>query len=65
MGWLDPLFVGLSVVGYFGTIWIVLATALALATRRSVALPVLLTAGSVWTADVLALVPTVVYVSFQ
>jgi len=54
-GWLDPLFVGLSVIGYFGTIWIALAAGIALATRRSIAFPVLLTASSVWTADVLAL----------
>jgi undecaprenyl-diphosphatase len=47
--------VGLSVVGYFGTIWIALAAAISLATRRSIAFPVLLTASSVWTADLLAL----------
>jgi len=54
-GWLDPVFVGLSVVGYFGLVWIVLAGATALATRRNPAFPVLLTAASVWTADLLAL----------
>jgi undecaprenyl-diphosphatase len=52
---LDPVFVGLSVVGYFGAVWIVLAVAISLATRRSVAFPVLLTASSVWTADLIAL----------
>ncbi len=48
------MFVGLSKVGYFGTVWIVLAVAISLVTRRNVAFPVLLTAGSVWTADLLA-----------
>ena len=48
------MFVGISKVGYFGTVWIVLAAAISLATRRNVAFPVLLTAGSVWTADLLA-----------
>ena len=48
------MFVGLSRVGYFGTVWIVLAVVISLVTRRNVAFPVLLTAGSVWTADLLA-----------
>jgi undecaprenyl-diphosphatase len=43
------------VIGYFGTVWIALAVAISLATRRNVAFPVLLPAGSVWTADLLAL----------
>jgi len=47
------VFVGLSKVGYFGTIWIVLAAAISLVTRRNISFPVLLTAGSVWTADLL------------
>lgn len=50
------MFVGLSAIGYFGAVWIVLAVAIALATRRNVGFPVLLTASSVWTADLLALV---------
>ena len=50
------MFVGLSAIGYFGTVWIVLAVAISLATRRNVGFPVLLTARSVWTADLLALV---------
>jgi undecaprenyl-diphosphatase len=53
--WLDPVFVGLSVVGYFGAIWIALAAALSLATRKHAAFPVVLTAASVWTADLVAL----------
>jgi undecaprenyl-diphosphatase len=54
-GWLNPVFVGLSVVGYFGAIWIALAAALSLATRRHAGFPVLLTAATVWTADLVAL----------
>jgi undecaprenyl-diphosphatase len=54
-GWLDPVFIGLSVVGYFGAVWIALALAISLATRRNPAFPALLTAASVWTADLLAL----------
>ena len=50
------MFVGLSAIGYFGAVWIVLAVAISLATRRNVGFPVLLTASSVWTADLLALV---------
>jgi undecaprenyl-diphosphatase len=49
------VFVGLSKVGYFGTIWIVLSAAISLVTRRNIFFPVLLTAGSVWTADLLTL----------
>jgi undecaprenyl-diphosphatase len=49
------VFVGLSAIGYFGAVWIVLAAAISLATRRNVGFPVLLTASSVWTADLLAL----------
>ena len=49
------MFVGLSKAGYFGTVWIVLAAAIALVTRRNISFAVLLTAGSVWTADLLAL----------
>jgi undecaprenyl-diphosphatase len=43
------------VIGYFGAVWIALAAAIALATRRSVPFAVLLTACSVWTADLLVL----------
>ena len=49
------MFVGLSAIGYFGAVWIVLTAAISLATRRNVGFPVLLTASSVWTADLLAL----------
>ena len=55
VGWLDPVFVALSVVGYAGLVWIALAVAVALATRRSVVGVVGLTAICVWGADLLAL----------
>jgi len=54
-GLLDPVFVGLSAVGYFGAVWTALAVAISVATLRNVAFPVLLTASSVWTADLRAL----------
>jgi undecaprenyl-diphosphatase len=47
------VFVGLSAVGYFGAVWTALAVAISVATLRNVAFPVLLTASSVWTADLL------------
>lgn len=56
VGWLDPIFVALSAVGYAGLVWIVLGFGVALATRRSpIWLPVL-TAICVWGADLLTLV---------
>jgi undecaprenyl-diphosphatase len=55
VGWLDPVFVALSVVGYAGLVWIVLAIVVALATRRSVLGVVSLTAVCVWGADLVAL----------
>ncbi len=55
VAWLDPVFVASSVVGYGGLVWIVLAAAVALATRRSVAGVVGLTAACVWLSDLLAL----------
>ncbi|MGI8606392.1 MAG: phosphatase PAP2 family protein [Gaiellaceae bacterium] len=54
--WLDPILIGLSVIGYGGVVWIVLATVLALAGRRAILLPTALTAGSVWAADLIAVV---------
>ena len=55
VGWLDPVFVALSVVGYAGLVWIALAVVVALATRRSLLLVVPLTAVCVWGADLLTL----------
>jgi len=43
------------VIGYAGAVWVVLAVAISLGTRRSPLFVVLLTASSVWTADLLAL----------
>jgi undecaprenyl-diphosphatase len=54
VAWLDPIFIALSVIGYGGIVWIVLATMLSLVGRRSVLLPTALTAGSVWAADLVA-----------
>jgi len=52
--WLDPIFIALSVIGYAGVVWIVLATVLSLVWRRSLLLPTALTLGSVWAADLVA-----------
>jgi undecaprenyl-diphosphatase len=49
------VFEGLSYIGYFGAAWVVLAFALSLAGGRRPALPVLLTAACVWTADLIVL----------
>jgi undecaprenyl-diphosphatase len=54
-GWLDPIFVGLSVVGYFGLVWIALAALLAYLRGRSIPIPVALTAACVWSADLISL----------
>lgn len=53
--WLDPVFVGLSIAGFAGTLWIVLAAALAFWGRRYLLVPLLVTAASVWSADLGAL----------
>jgi undecaprenyl-diphosphatase len=47
--------VGLSVVGYAGLIWVVLAAPVAHLARRNVAFSVAFTALCVWTADLLSL----------
>jgi undecaprenyl-diphosphatase len=54
-GWLDPVFIGLSVIGYFGLVWIALAAPVAYLAKKNVAFSVALTAACVWTADLLAL----------
>ena len=51
---LDWLFVGLSVAGQAALVWIVLAPLLALWARRPVVFTTLVTAATVWTADLLA-----------
>jgi undecaprenyl-diphosphatase len=55
VGWLDPIFVALSVVGYFGLVWIALAALLAYLTQRSIRFSVALTAACVWSADLISL----------
>lgn len=54
-GWLDPVFVGLSAIGYSGLVWIALAALLAYLGRQSFPFPVALTAACVWSADLIAL----------
>ncbi|HEX5469843.1 MAG TPA: phosphatase PAP2 family protein [Gaiellaceae bacterium] len=46
---------GLSIVGFAGALWIVLAAALALGWRPYFLVPLLVTAASVWSADLAAL----------
>lgn len=53
---LDWLFLALSVAGYAGLLWIALAPALSLRARRPLLGATVLTAGTVWGADVVALV---------
>jgi undecaprenyl-diphosphatase len=55
VGWLDPVFVALSVVGYAGVVWIALAVVLALAARKPLLTVTALTAGCVWAADLLTM----------
>ena len=45
------MFVALSIVGYAGLVWIALAPALALWTRRPILITTVMTAVSVWTTD--------------
>jgi undecaprenyl-diphosphatase len=54
-GWLDPVFIALSVIGYAGLVWIALAVVLALARRRPLLTITALTAGCVWAADLLTI----------
>jgi undecaprenyl-diphosphatase len=51
---LDWLFVALSVVGHAGLLWIALAPVLALLARKPPLSTTLVTAATVWTADLLA-----------
>jgi len=55
VGWLDPIFVGLTILGYWGWIWIVLAPPLALRTRTDVLRATVTTAAVIWIADLVAL----------
>ena len=53
VGWLDPVFVGLSIAGYAGLVWVALAAAFARWTGRSAVVTTALTAATVWTTDLL------------
>ncbi len=53
--WLDPIFLALTVVGYAGLGWIVLAAVLAVTLHLSFWRIVGLTTASVWIADLIAL----------
>lgn len=53
-GVLDPVFVGLSLVGYAGLVWIAIAPLLALWAKRPLVLTTAVTAACVWTSDLLA-----------
>ncbi len=53
LGWLDPVFVALSVVGYGGLVWVALALVLPLVMRRPLVPVALATAVAVWSVDLL------------
>jgi undecaprenyl-diphosphatase len=55
VGWLDPVFVALSVVGYAGLVWILLAPLLSVLGKRDPFFGLGLTAACVWSADLIAL----------
>jgi undecaprenyl-diphosphatase len=55
VGWLDPVFVALSVVGYAGLVWIALAPFAAHLAKRNALFATTFTATCVWSADLLAL----------
>ena len=55
LGWLDPVFVALSVIGYSGLVWIAIAPLIAYLARRNVLSALGLTAASVWSADLISL----------
>jgi undecaprenyl-diphosphatase len=53
VGWLDPVFLALTAIGYAGLVWVGLALVLSLAERRR-ALPVAAAVGAaVWSVDIL------------
>jgi undecaprenyl-diphosphatase len=53
-GWLDPIFVAATVVGYAGLVWIALAPPLAAWAKRPLLVTSALTAVCVWTSDIVA-----------
>lgn len=52
-GWLDPIFLALTAVGYAGLLWVALAVVLPLLRRRPLLPVVLAVGGTVWSVDVL------------
>jgi undecaprenyl-diphosphatase len=54
-GWLDPVFVALSVVGFAGLVWVALAPLVAYLAKRNVLFATAFTAACVWSADLIAL----------
>jgi undecaprenyl-diphosphatase len=55
VGWLDPVFVGLSTIGQVGLVWLVLAPLVCLLAKRDLFLGLGLTALCVWSADLISL----------
>jgi undecaprenyl-diphosphatase len=55
VGWLDPVFVALSVAGYAGLVWILLAPVVSLLAKRDLFFGLGLTEACVWSADLIAL----------
>jgi undecaprenyl-diphosphatase len=56
VGWLDPVFLAGTIVGYAGLVWIALAAAVALRNGLPVLRTTLLVAGTVWLTDLITLV---------
>jgi undecaprenyl-diphosphatase len=54
-GWLDPVFVGFSVIGYAGLVWIALAVVIAVWARLPLLTTTALAATCVWAADLLTM----------
>ena len=54
-GWLDPVFIALSVVGYAGLVWIALAVSVSILARLPILTTTALTAACVWTADLITM----------
>jgi undecaprenyl-diphosphatase len=54
-GWLDPVFIALSVIGYAGLVWIALAVFIAVLARLPLLTTTALAAVCVWGADLLTM----------
>jgi undecaprenyl-diphosphatase len=55
VAWLNPVFVALSIAGYAGLVWILLAPPISLLGKRDPFFGLGLTAACVWSADLIAL----------